>query len=159
MQAEIPDGALELASLMHMNGGDLTQLAKFRIGQNGRYRSTGLPPAATMGALGFVLAGSRHLTGVGWVQRERVNATTTALQRNHRRSNRGGLGRHRKWDNTAASLGTRSTTTSHCEKILWEVSIVTRNEVGILLLTDASREDDRAVMKEQLEIRELKAEM
>jgi len=112
-----------------------------------------------MGTLRFVLTGARHLTGVGRVQRERVNATTAALRRNHRRSNRGGLRSHQKRDNTAASLGTRSTTTSHCKRILWEVSIAKRNEMGILLLTGASREENRAVVKEQLEMRKLKAAM
>lgn len=101
MQAEIPEGALELASLMRVDGGD---------------RNTGLSPAAAMGTFGFVFAGARHLTGVGRVQRERVNAATTALQGNHRRSNRSCLRRHRERNDTAAGLGTRSTTTSHCEE-------------------------------------------
>jgi hypothetical protein len=112
-----------------------------------------------MGALGLILAGARHLTGVGRILRESMNAMTVALQGNHHRSNRSRLGRHRERNNTAASLGTRSTTTSHCERKLSEVSIVTRDEVGILLLTDALREAIRAVMEVQLEIRKLEDEM
>ena len=159
MPAEIPDGALEPVSLMRMDSGDLAPLAESRIGQIGKYRNAGLSPAAAMGALGFVLAGARHLTGVGRVQRESVDATTAALQGNHCRSNRSCLRRHRKRNDTAAGLGTRSTTTSHCERKLWEVSIVTRDEVGILLLTDALREAVRAVVKEQLEIQKPNVEM
>ena len=114
MSAEILDGALEPTSLMRMDSGDLAQLAKSRIGRNGKYRDAGLSPAATMGALGFVFAGARHLTDVGRILRESMNAATTAFQGNCRRSNRRCLGRHREINDTAAGLGT----TSHCEKIL-----------------------------------------
>ena len=58
---------LELASLIYINGGDLTQLAKFRIGQNRKYQNVGLSPAAAIGVLGFVFTKVRHFIGVGRV--------------------------------------------------------------------------------------------
>jgi hypothetical protein len=89
-----------------------------------------------MGIFRFVFIKARHLTGVKWVLYKHMNTATTALQGNYYRSNRSGLRRHQKRNNATAGLGMYSTTTSHYKRKLWEVSIVIKEEVGILLLTD-----------------------
>ena len=79
MQAEILNNILEPFNFICINSGDLAQLVKFRIGQNGKYWYAGFSLAAAIGTLGFVFTKVRHLTGIRQIQCKNINTVMIAL--------------------------------------------------------------------------------